>query len=147
MTSNSKIGPSRPITDLTEEDISTHRVWVWALDEETDEDQDETWVYPVGTPELPLGLEYDFIVRATITFANGQTIPGLVEVHCPGDDGMYFSSVAFFWRGKYYGYDDADDQAELLKKTGLREDQVFPYKWKLDVKLKGEPDYRQVDLL
>ena len=44
-------GTSRPIEELTLDDILRHPIWVWALDEETVEGQDETWVKPVTNTE------------------------------------------------------------------------------------------------
>lgn len=40
-------GPSRPHAELTVADILRYPIWLWALDEEGFEGQDETWTKPV----------------------------------------------------------------------------------------------------
>ncbi len=40
-------GKSRPVADLTLDDILRHPIWIWALDEEGLEGQDETWAKSV----------------------------------------------------------------------------------------------------
>jgi len=40
-------GRSKPIEEVTLADILRHPIWMWALDEETLEGQDETWTKPI----------------------------------------------------------------------------------------------------
>ena len=40
-------GKSRPFHDQSVEDLLAYPIWVWALDEEGVEGQDETWVKPM----------------------------------------------------------------------------------------------------
>ena len=40
-------GKSKPCRDVTLEEVLRHPIWMWAVDEETDEGQDETWTKPI----------------------------------------------------------------------------------------------------
>lgn len=44
---DSVFGPSKPCDTVTAEEFARYPVWVWALDEEGVEGQDETWVKPL----------------------------------------------------------------------------------------------------
>lgn len=41
------LGKAKPMDDVTLEDMLQYPIWVFALDEEGDEGQDETWLKPV----------------------------------------------------------------------------------------------------
>jgi len=40
---------SKPVDELTIEDLQESPIWEWAIDEEETEEQDETWVRPSDT--------------------------------------------------------------------------------------------------
>ena len=42
-----KTGKAKSLDDITIEDALEYVIWEWALDEEGDEDQDETWQRPI----------------------------------------------------------------------------------------------------
>ena len=42
-----KTGKSKPLDEITLEDVLENKIWEWALDEEGDENQDETWQRPI----------------------------------------------------------------------------------------------------
>jgi hypothetical protein len=42
-----KTGKSKPLEEITLEDVLENKIWEWALDEESEENQDETWQRPI----------------------------------------------------------------------------------------------------
>ena len=42
-----KTGKSKPLEEITLEDVLENPIWEWSLDEEDNEDQDETWQRPI----------------------------------------------------------------------------------------------------
>ena len=42
-----KTGKSKPLDEITLEDILENPIWEWSLDEEDNEEQDETWQRPI----------------------------------------------------------------------------------------------------
>lgn len=47
MTMEHKTGQSKPIGDVTLDDMLKYPIWIFAIDEEGEEDQDETWQKPI----------------------------------------------------------------------------------------------------
>ena len=55
-------GTAMPLEDIKLDHVLRHPIWVWALDEETVEGQDETWQKPVtNTTDLSRSLEREYI--------------------------------------------------------------------------------------
>ncbi len=42
-----KTGKSKPLEEITLEDVLENKIWEWAFDEESEENQDETWQRPI----------------------------------------------------------------------------------------------------
>jgi len=72
----------KPIDSLTVTDLRTFPVWEWASDEETNDDQDETWVRPVRGG-LPPG-DGTFIVGVALVASCGKKFNGYAEASYPG---------------------------------------------------------------
>jgi hypothetical protein len=64
-----KTGKAKSLDDITLEDVINHPIWVWALDEERVEGQDETWQKPVTSTT---NVTED-IFNPTITLRIGNT--------------------------------------------------------------------------
>lgn len=47
MTMKYETGQSKPIGDVTLDDMLKYPIWIFAIDEEGEEDQDETWQKPI----------------------------------------------------------------------------------------------------
>jgi hypothetical protein len=65
---------SKPIDELTIDDLKNYKIWQWALDEEENEAQDETWVTPAATDNFTSDLNRS-IVLGTIYINANQTMP------------------------------------------------------------------------
>jgi hypothetical protein len=138
-----KAAPSRPIADLTAVDVERHPLWVWALDEEEVEGQDETWIHPLALPSIPQGLG-TWLVAASVTFANGSTLAALASVDGPGMEGMYLQPVAVFIEGVYFPYGGRDDRSYLCRELGCLPGQLFPDRWRLHLALDGGVEFPEL---
>lgn len=59
---------SKPIEDVNLEDMLQHPIWIWALDEEEKEGQDETWQKPVLSENVtPSLIEAYILLKADNT--------------------------------------------------------------------------------
>lgn len=57
-----KTGKARSLDDIKIDDVLRHPIWVWALDEEGIEGQDETWQKPViDTDDVTMDILYPTI--------------------------------------------------------------------------------------
>lgn len=65
---------SKPIDELTIDDLKNYKIWQWALDEEENEAQDETWITPAATDNFTSDLNGS-IVLGTIYINANQTMP------------------------------------------------------------------------
>ncbi|MED0982322.1 hypothetical protein P4T48_23105 [Bacillus paramycoides] len=62
---------SKPIDELTIEDLKQNPIWEWALDEEENEECDETWVKPAETINFTVELNGS-IVSGKLILNNGE---------------------------------------------------------------------------
>ncbi|MCM3067554.1 hypothetical protein M3568_14280 [Priestia flexa] len=65
---------SKPIDELTIDDLKDYKIWQWALDEEENEHQDETWVTPAATDNFTSDLKGSIVLGTLYIHAN-QTMP------------------------------------------------------------------------
>ena len=71
------IATRKPVDELTASDLEAFPVWEFAMDEEEVEEQDETWVKPVPTSEVPAD-GFSLSVAAVLKLANGRVYPGVM---------------------------------------------------------------------
>lgn len=63
---------SKPVDELTIEDFKESSIWEWAIDEEENEDQDETWVRPSETKNFTEELNGS-IVSGELSTNDGES--------------------------------------------------------------------------
>lgn len=128
-------------------DILKYPVWVYALDEETVEGQDERTVRPyfVTSPLNP-GSSY-LIVRATFWFADGTQMKGLIKpVTLRKQNFMSIcirydlSPILVTNEGQiHFGYGamkpDANDLSEKYRMVGKSPDEIFPINFSSDIEV------------
>lgn len=98
------MGTSKPIDELTIEDFKRSPIWEWALEEEENEDQDETWVRPAETQNFTEELNGS-IVLGEMTTNIGVKFPMMCSLNLEEDEAV-ISSVVFY-------YDKEDDYHAL----------------------------------
>jgi len=133
----------KPVHKLTAADLATFPIWEYALDEETEEGRDETWVRPVVAGEVPTDA-YSLSVACELTFQDGTKHDGLVGVTTEGsvdvsvgvllDDDRYLF-ICTPSRGE-------DESARFLQAVGRVRDAVFPIRYRLRVRISGEQEFR-----
>ena len=135
----------KPIDQLQPDDLVAFPLWDFALDEEENDQQDETWVRPVPSDSIGRDL-YALSVAADYQTASGQRIPGIVGVSTEGE--IEFEWGALLYQGQYIPVplsDDPDETSELedvASALGMNPAQVFPLQFSLRVLLQGESTRR-----
>lgn len=104
---------SKPVDELTIKDLKGNPIWVWAIDEEEDEEQDETWVKPAETKNFTEELNGSIVLGELIT-NNGDKYPMMCNLDIE-DDEVSISSVVFYnnKQDEYYALED------MIKKIDL----------------------------
>ena len=77
-------GKSKPIDEVTLDDVLHHPIWMWALDEETVEGQDETWTKPI-TNTTDVGEDIAYVYPSLLFRVVGT------DLHAFGDLDMFQS--------------------------------------------------------
>ena len=122
----STLATRMPVTDLTAAHLEEFPVWEFAIDEEEREEQDETWVKPVPTSQVPAdGLSLS--VAVTLKLANGLVYPAIMC--CDTYAGFHVQAFAILTtegRVLFSRNDSRSERQRSLKRLGLRVGQVFP---------------------
>ena len=136
----------RQVYDLTPADLERCAVWEFAIDEEGVEGQDEATVRPYETNDPVNATEGMFIVRASMTLADGTRFMGYLTPSAKGGSdlsscqpaGVGSDGQVSFWRGMLaLRPEDLSDGYALLGKASPA--QVFPIKFESDVPVAGGP--------
>ena len=131
----------KQFADLTEADFDAHPIWIgchcsdydepWY--EETDEETHRAW-----TGDSPVDASADmFLVRASLTLADGSRFPGFVTPsEKPDDPGttqphLFHDGAMFYFWGGMIGV-PTEDRARLYQALGRSADQVFPIRFAAD---------------
>ncbi|RKL65701.1 hypothetical protein CR203_18750 [Salipaludibacillus neizhouensis] len=104
---------SKPVDELTIEDLKENPIWEWAFDEEENEEQDETWVRPSETKNFTEELNGS-IVLGELTTNNGDKFPMMCSLDIE-DDEVSISSVVFYSdkQDEYYALEDMVKKIDL----------------------------------
>ena len=65
---------SKPVDKLTLEDFKDNPIWEWAIDDEQNEEQDETWVRPSETNNFTEELNGS-VVSGELATNDGEKFP------------------------------------------------------------------------
>ncbi len=104
---------SKPVDELTIEDLRKHPIWEWAIDEEENEDQDETWVKPSKTNNFTEELNGS-IVLGELTTNSVHKFPLMCSLDVDGNEAI-ISSVVFYDHKKdeYHAIEDVVKKIDL----------------------------------
>lgn len=130
----------RPAPELDADTIASAPVWRFLTEgESTDPDADESFVRAQDTPPA-IGEHASYLVAATYTLANGQRLPGLVQVDILGSH-VELDPCAIYALGKQV--DPLSKDAEMRLTRILHEENTRPVEWELVVSLVGENQSRR----
>jgi hypothetical protein len=104
---------SKPVDELTIEDLKENPIWEWAIDEEENEELDETWVIPSETENFTEELNGS-IVLGELTTNNGDKFPMMCSLDIE-DDEVSISSVVFYSneQDEYHALEDMVKKIDL----------------------------------
>ena len=138
----------KQVYELTAADLEQHPVWEHCLDEEGVEGQDEATVRPFDARGRPLEYEGMFVVRATLTLANGHRFPGYLYYapELPNGYGPLSNlqpqaitpqGLVMFWYGALTPVPEM--LADAYRKLGADAKGVFPVRYASEVALATGP--------
>lgn len=133
----------KQVYELTQQDFDQYPVWEFALDEETEEGQDEATVRPFQNKPPLNPSDGMFVVAASFALADGTKMNGYLTPGVQGDTSLGTiqpiiladSGQVMFWQG--IRAPSSADLAESYAALGKTVDQVFPLKFASDVPLVG----------
>ena len=107
------MGRSKPVDELTIEDFKDNPIWEWAIDEEENEEQDETWVSPSETQNFTEELNGS-IVSGELSTNDGEKFPMMCSLDIE-DDEAFISSVVFYNKreDEYYALEEVVKKIQL----------------------------------
>jgi hypothetical protein len=131
----------KQVNDLTLDDLGRFPVWEYALDEASEEGQDEATVRPYKFSGLLNTSDGQFIVRAFFTLADGTRFLGHVSPPSCNDEGpvtvhptiVSEKGLIIFWCGIIEP--KPTYLAQCYKMLGREASEVFPIRFEADVAL------------
>ena len=136
----------KQVYDLTIDDLSSHPVWEFCLDEEGEEGQDEATVKPSEEKEVPGHSPGSYILASDVRFADGSTGIGYIYSGEPGDFGCIQPNVVTasgqvnLWLGWLkFVKDPQAAVAKALGQLGKNPTTAFPIRFKTRPDLNGAP--------
>lgn len=140
----------KPVVKLTASDLRAFPVWEYAIDEEGDGEQDETWVRPVACGFVRRD-EYSQIVATDFTTSAGRKLQGFMDVTTAKGPveitpGVVVGSVGYIVLptlsrklavARKYDW-SLRDRDRLCHALAQPEAEVFPLRYSLRVLVRGE---------
>jgi len=133
----------KPINKVTREDFAIFPVWEWAIDEEGEEGQDESFVRPTTHTSIPNGSFIQFVVAAEAKLRNRETMPACVEVTIKGKT-KSFEPLSVLLLDRHLDFAGMETTRLLSRYT--KEIDNYPAAWKLKVPFEGEKKLRSASV-
>ncbi len=127
-----------PANMLTASHLQTHPVWQFCGDAESDADYDESYIEPCENT-LALGAFGSYLVAANYQLANGDVLPGAVQLDLLGAK-VYFTPSTIYAKEKSIDPLAHDASVRLTRITKTSNTQ--PVQWTLAVSFNGEQNLR-----
>ncbi|UJF28451.1 hypothetical protein [Planococcus sp. 107-1] len=104
---------SKPVDELTIEDLKQFPIWDWAIGSEGEEEQDETWVQPAETTNFTAVLNGS-IVLGEATINDKELSPLMCSLDIEGQE-AFISSIVLYdkERADYYAIEDKIKQLDF----------------------------------
>jgi hypothetical protein len=145
----------KPVVRLTATDLRTFPVWEYAIDEEGDGEQDETWVRPVDCAAIRKG-KYSQIVGSDFRTSAGRKLQGFMDVTTARGQveiapGGVVGSICYrvlpavsrkLAAARKYEW-SLGERDRLCQSLGVPEVDVFPLRYLLRVPIRGEASARE----
>lgn len=136
----------KPIDQLRPVDLKTYPVWEFASDEEGEEEQDETWVRPMRTKQIPANA-YSLSVSARLRTPHGTKYQGIVTVNTVKGFEAVHAAILTEDDYVFIPWPGMADASELAKRAaqelGLKAKDLFPLAYCLAVLVEGEVALRE----
>lgn len=129
---------TKPIDELSADDLAAHPVWEYAVDDE--EAHDETYVRPVVSLSVPQEPHVVYHVACEVISADGRFYDGFMSI-CNGalhDE----APVVVAELGQYWPLDSAPlehERRNFEKFFGASYEDLLPVRWQLRVHVTGNP--------
>jgi hypothetical protein len=130
----------KPVDALTREDLEAFVIWEFAIGEEDDDEQDETWVRPLERATIPRDAS-SLSVAADFVTADGTPFIGIVALST--DEGIEFDGAGLLAGGAYV-YAAHGARTPLRYKTSTASELgkpptgIYPLRFTLRALLEGE---------
>ena len=130
----------KPIDALTSKDLEAFAIWEFAVDEEADDAQDETWIRPLERATIPRDA-LSLSVAADFVAADGTPFVGIVALST--DEEMAFDGAGLLADGAYV-YAAHGAKTPLRYKTSAASELgkppggIYPLRFTLRALLEGE---------
>jgi hypothetical protein len=120
---------SKPVNALFITDFKESPIWEWAIDEEKNEEQDESWVRPSETKNFTEELNGSIVSGELIT-NNDDKYPMMGNLDIEGDE-VSISSIIYYndKQDEYYALED------MVKKIDL------PLSINISLTINGQPQF------
>ncbi|HDR3890383.1 TPA: hypothetical protein QCO65_004902 [Bacillus cereus] len=118
---------SKPVGELTIEDLKQNPIWEWAIDEEENEECDETWVKPVETINFTEELNGS-IVLGELIIHNNEKFPMMCSIDIENNE-VLISSIVF--------YNEKED--EYIAIEDVVKTVEMPLSLNINLTINGEP--------
>ena len=144
----------KPVVKITASDLRTFPVWEYAIDEEGEGEQDETWVRPVDCTAIRKG-EYSQIVGSDFTTLTGRRLQGFMDITTARGQvkispGAVVGSIGYLVLpsvsrklavARKYDW-SVRERDRLCLALGVPEAEVFPLRYLLRIPVRGEVSSR-----
>ena len=126
---------AKPIDELSADDLHSHPIWEYAMDEEA---HDETYVRPVASTSVPREPHVVYHAACEVIAATGRSYAAFMSI-CDGalhDEAPVVVGNA----GEYWPLDLPSDYqpAKFKQFFGVTHNALFPMQWRLRVPVDGE---------
>ncbi len=119
----------KPVEDLSANDLEVFPVWEFAEDEEGSPEQDETWVRPRASSEIPENAS-SICVRASVRLACGLIYPAALFVDTFGTFTVQAVGLLTIDGRVLLAESEATAQpSKELRRLGLTAGEVFPLEY------------------
>ena len=133
---------SKPIDQLSSEDLREYPIWEYASDEE--EEHDETWVRPLAVTLVPVNEDRDVVhVACTLILATGRELVGFMSLW--NGELQDEAPVAVGTSGQYWPLDYPPHRRNRAAFDAFFDapyEDLFPVRWRLCVAVGAERDLR-----